>query len=170
MRPRFWTPAAVLLSAVAIAAIGVAAPAPPVSDPYGPLRLYDGRWRFEPKGGAALALDNHCARTGLFFVCEQVLDGKPAALVVFRPETPTDTGWTYASQVVLPSGAGSGRWGPLIIAGDQWIFGPAADDPLPQTRTLNHIVGPDHIHYETQTSADGKSWVTRSSGDEFRKP
>jgi hypothetical protein len=34
-------------------------------------------------------LVNHCAKTGVFFACEQVVDGKTADLVVFLPRGAT---------------------------------------------------------------------------------
>jgi hypothetical protein len=64
------------------------------SDPYAPLKLYDGSWEVkvslpEPKTDH---LENHCARTGLFYACEQVANGKTGALVVFLPVGKTSSG------------------------------------------------------------------------------
>ena len=35
-------------------------------------------------------------------------------------------------------------------------------------RTLNRFSGPDHIHFDVQTSKDGKTWTTTLSGEETR--
>jgi hypothetical protein len=58
-------------------------------DPYAPLALYDGKWDSTTTIGEkeSVRIENHCARTGLFFVCEQMLNGKTGSLVVFLPVT-----------------------------------------------------------------------------------
>ena len=35
-------------------------------------------------------------------------------------------------------------------------------------RVLNHFTGSDHIHFDIQSSADGKTWTTTSQGEEQR--
>lgn len=41
-------------------------------DPYAALQLYDGKWLVMPSDGPkeGVRLENHCAKTGLFFACE----------------------------------------------------------------------------------------------------
>ena len=140
-------------------------------DPYAPLKLYDGQWLMTTSDGKSVALANHCARTGLFFACEQVVDGRPADLVVFLPQARTAAaGQTYRTQALMADGAGVHSWHTLIIDGDRWTY--LGDEPTPgagvRDRTLNTFAGSDHIHFETQTSADGKTWTTTSGGDERR--
>jgi hypothetical protein len=68
-------------------------PASVADDPYAPLKLYDGKWDVAMGGEKEpTRLENHCARTGLFFMCEQVVRGKTGALVVFLPFAKTATG------------------------------------------------------------------------------
>ena len=55
------------------------------ADPYAPLQLYAGKWAVRDSAAGSHAIDNHCARTGVFFACEQVVDGKAEDLVVFLP-------------------------------------------------------------------------------------
>ena len=162
--------AACLLIGTGAVRAAVASSGPDADAAYAPLRVYNGKWRVAVKGAAPAILENHCARTGYFFACEQVLGGKPLALVVFRPESATATGWSYSTRVLLRSGDDTGAWGPLTIAGDTWIFGPgaAAGTPAARERTLNRIVDRNHIHFETQSSLDGTHWTPRSSGDEVR--
>jgi hypothetical protein len=61
--------------------------APVADDPYAPLKLYDGKWDSTTTIGPkeVIRIENHCARTGLFFVCEQAVNGKTEALTVFLP-------------------------------------------------------------------------------------
>ena len=63
-------------------------------DPYGPLRLYDGKWNIKTSDAEKneMQVENHCTRTGLFFACEQVVKGKSEALVVFLPVAKMATG------------------------------------------------------------------------------
>lgn len=135
-------------------------------DPYAPLGLYQGQWRLTPAGGAmALEVSNHCARTGLFFACEQVVDGKPFALVVFQPTGGTPQRYTYRSQILQADGSAPGAWSEVTIEGPHWTY---LSQGAVRRRTLNAFSGPDRIHYTVQHSADGLSWVTDSEGDEQR--
>src|SRR5260370_7188654 len=56
-------------------------------DPYAPLRLYEGAWEVHVTMPAKKTdkIVNHCAKTGTFFSCEQEVNGKTTALVVFLP-------------------------------------------------------------------------------------
>jgi hypothetical protein len=140
-------------------------------DSYAPLRLYDGAWIVDSSNGKTTRVENHCARTGLFFACEQVLNGKPAALVVFLPEGQTDEGQTYRTQALRADASAPGPWYRLTIDGARWVYAAGAEGvknhPLHE-RTVNQFSGPDHIHFEVQTSKDGKHWTTTLSGEERR--
>ena len=137
-------------------------------NPYAPLELYAGRWTVTSSDGKITAVENRCARTGLFFACEQVVNGAAAALVVFLPRGRTGAGETYRTQALRADGATPGAWSDLTIAGDDWTYAQAG--PAVRQRTLNHFSGSDHIHYEVQSSIKGKTWKTRTSGDEQRAP
>ena len=158
----------ILLSALAAP---TAYASPPQGDPYTPLRLYAGQWRLTPEGkGKALVVDNHCARTGLFFACEQVVDGKPADRVVFLPKGETAQGQVYRTQAMDADGVTAHPWSDLTIKGNDWVYSNTKADvgkPV-RHRTLNHFSGPDHIHFDVQSSVDGSIWTTEASGDEQR--
>ena len=104
-----------------LAAFLAQAPAPP--DPYTPLRLYDGPWSVtmhDPASGKSNtdALVNVCQLMKPYFVCQQTVNGKVGALVVFGPaETPGH----YYTQNVLPAGWATGR-GDLTIEGTHWTY------------------------------------------------
>ena len=88
------------------------------------------------------ALVNHCTEGTAFFSCEQIVNGKSVALVVF---TATDDPTKFHSQPVLPTGRATGR-GDLTIIGDHWIFlGSGKDDSGKETfyRTENLFTGQD---------------------------
>lgn len=142
-------------------------------DPYAPLELYNGRWLSQTTGDKpdpAVDLVNHCARTGLFFVCEQVVNGENQALVVFLPTGASADTLLYRTQGLSAHADKAGDWGHLTIIGDRWVY---SDDEIENGatvhwRTVNVFTGPDRIHFERQRSADGKSWTTTMAGDEHR--
>jgi hypothetical protein len=156
---------------VAVSAQGSVAAAPAPADPYAALALYDGHWRVTAgAGGKVVDLVNHCARTGLFYACEQVVGGKPVALVVFIPKGESAGGQAYRTQALDAEGAVSHPWYDMTIKGDDWTYahdGVRDGKPLHE-RTLNHFTGAGHIHFDVQSSPDGVVWTSQMSGDEER--
>ncbi|MGI8841960.1 MAG: hypothetical protein ACR2F8_14445 [Caulobacteraceae bacterium] len=156
------------LAACACAAIGALGPlgaSAATDDPYAPLKLYDGAWTVVSSDGKTTRLTNHCARPGLFFACEQVVNGKAEDLVVFLPQGKTAEGWAYLTQALGADAGPPHPWYRLTIDGDRWVYaGPRGQ------RTLNQFFGSDHIRFEVQTSKDGRAWATTLSGEERRAP
>ena len=139
---------------------------------YAPLKLYDGKWEVAPSGDEKepSRFENHCARTGLFFVCEQVVPGKPGALVVFVPVGKTAGGYEYRTKALVTESAPAGEWGKLTIEGQRWEYSweNANDGKKILWRNVNTFAGSDRIHFEIQRSEDGQTWKTVKSGDEHR--
>ncbi len=163
----------VLCILAAACALGSGAAAAQSQDAYTPLKLYAGSWVVTSSDGKTTRLENHCAQTGLFFACEQVVDGKSEDLVVFLPEGATAEGETYRTQALGADAGSPHPWYHLTIAGDRWVYavGAAGDKAHPpRERTLNQFFGPDRIRFDVQTSKDGKTWLTTLSGDERRAP
>ena len=117
-------------------------------------------------------MNNRCVQTGLFFVCEQITNGKAQGLIIFKPDGPTAKGQAYIVATLDTLGRPPGLWRALTIEGDRWTFANANPPGAKATkeRTINQYMGPDHIHYEVQQSQDGNTWVTIHSGDERRAP
>jgi hypothetical protein len=144
-----------------------------VVDPYAPLRLYDGTWDVVSgdKTAETIHLENHCAKAGEFFACNQFVNGKNIALVVFLPLHPRENGgYAYRNQALRVEGDNAGTWGDLEITGDRWVYSSDATDKGKKTywRTTNVFSGSDKIHFEVQRSDDGVNWTTNMSGDEVR--
>jgi len=142
-------------------------------DPYAPLKLYDGKWdvMMTSAGKDVTRLEDHCVKTGLFFECEQVVDGKPRALVVFLPFAKTSTGGEeYRTQVLRPDATTPGNWEKLTIEGDRWVYSWETTESGKKLHwhNINTFSGPDKIHFEIQSSEDEKTWKTQNSGDEQR--
>ena len=140
------------------------------ADAYAPLRLYQGTWRVKSGHGGdaakATVLSNECARIGQFFGCQQTVDGKAEALILFLPYGKPGH---YYTQAVTVEGRAMGR-GDLEIEGSRWTYSSKSDDGGKQTwyRTTNEFSGTDRIHYEQAESSDGVKWVVKGAGDEER--
>ena len=151
--------------------LAAALPAGAQQDAYTSLRLYDGGWTVTMHDAASGnthtdTLVNACSLAGHYFVCQQTVNGKVSALVVFIPAS---TGGHYAVQNVLPDGSATGR-SDLEIAGSQWIYSSQNEENGKTTwyRTTNDFRGNDRIHFESARSGDGKTWTVTISGDETR--
>ena len=145
----------------------------PAEDAYAPLWLYNGSWGLETAGGnehSKTQISNHCEKTGLFFVCEQVIGGKSEDLVVFVPTGASGITQSYRTMGLSAGGETPGDWGKLEISGDRWVYSSEETDKGSKVywRTINLFSGRDKIHFEIQRSVDGKTWETRRSGDEHR--
>ena len=139
------------------------------ADPYAPLRLYEGTWQVTqttPAGRKPDRLVNDCARIGRYFACQQTVNGKPSALVVFIPDTVPGH---YHTQIVLPDGAASGPSGTLTVTGNRWIYLGQPGAKGVRYRTINVFSGHDRIHFESARSTDGKTWTVTMAGDETRQ-
>ncbi len=96
-------------------------------DPYAALRLYDGSWEAR-SGEKADRLTDQCALVGTYFVCQQTVNGKVGALLVFVPAAAPGQFYT---QNILPEGWATGR-GEVRIDGNHWTYssiGPSTSSP-----------------------------------------
>jgi hypothetical protein len=163
----------VLVVTTAIFMTALAAVSSVSDDPYAPLKLYSGAWDLTMIGAGAEAMhiENHCTRTGLFFVCEQTLNGNPQGLTVFLPVAKLPSGGEEYKTLNLPAdGSSSGGWGKVTIENEKWTYfwdtGEGARTV--QWRNINQFSGTDKIHFEIQSSEDGTTWKIVKAGDEVR--
>ncbi|HEY7853099.1 MAG TPA: hypothetical protein VIB82_08990 [Caulobacteraceae bacterium] len=150
-----------------------AAPALAASvDPYDALKAMEGHWVATTSHGRIQTVENRCARTGLFFVCEQVVGGKPAALVVFLPKETGGRRLVFHTQTLTAAGDRPGPWRELTVEADRWTYSSLdkAHGKEGRVRTVDTFSGPDFMHVETQASTDGESWTTLRSEDLNRAP
>jgi hypothetical protein len=172
-RSRFRTAARLLAASAGVLICGASAAAVADGDPYAPLRLYDGTWEVAAQSAAEKVqrFTNHCARTHLFFACEQVIDGKTGALLVFMPTTRLATGaQQYRTQALRPDASRPGEWNELTIEGQRWVFTweYVEDGKTTHWRNTNTFTGTGKIHFEIESSDDGKLWKSVKAGDEAR--
>jgi hypothetical protein len=96
---------------------------PSANDPYAALRLYDGKWDLVPADSTKKPthLKNRCTKTGLFFACEQEVDGKSVALVVFLPVKKTGgNAQEYRTNALSADAGAPGDWSTLTIDGSRF--------------------------------------------------
>ena len=164
----------VLLALAASAALAQA-PSPPAAPDYAALTVLEGAWEATTVGAAGAVgharIVNQCARVGRNYACQQVVDGRAGAMIVFVPGPAPGRWWTG---YVSPSGEGSRGRGELTIAGPVWTYSSksevsAAGGGGTWTRNTNTYAGRDRIHFQIESSTDGgKTWVLGMSGDEVR--
>ena len=90
---------------------------------FAPIKVYEGTWTVVSAHtmagqGRPDTIVNHCNEGTAFYTCEQVVNGKSLALIVY---TATEDPTKFHSQPVLPDGQAVGR-GDLTILGDHWTF------------------------------------------------
>ena len=140
------------------------------TDVYAPLRLYEGAWQVTQTTPAPKKprkpdrVINDCAQIGRYFACQQTVNGKPGALLIFIPASPG----RYHTQVVQADGAALGQPGSLSISGDHWVYLSGPDSKGIRYRTTNEFEGPDRIRYAVAHSSDGKRWTVTLAGVEKR--
>lgn len=162
-----------LLTLLQAAAPSAVPPATNPANPLSALTLYTGSWTVDSEKTNGVAgrpdkLINRCVLTEAFYTCEQVVNGKSMALLIF---TPGETPHTFHTQTVLPNGYAIGR-GDLTLDGEHWTYSKkvTSDDGKSSMtyKTENYFHGPDHIHFVQTESADGVTYKTTNQGDEVR--
>jgi hypothetical protein len=160
------------LAALLACTLGAAPVLAAESDPYAALSAMDGRWTRTTAGGRAQAIENRCKRIGLFFVCEQSVAAKPAALVVFLPRETEGRRQVFRVETLTAAGDRAGPWKQLVVEGDTWTVTDLGHvhGKVRRERTVLTHSGPDFIHDEVQASEDGETWTTVAAADERRAP
>jgi hypothetical protein len=164
--------AALLLAASALAVAHIAAAPAATPDAYQALQAMEGRWIATTSHGRSQTIENRCARTGLFFACEQVVGGKAAALVVFLPRESGERRLVFHTQTLTAAGDRPGPWRELTIEAERWTYSDI-DKPAHgqlRKRTVDTYSGPDAMHVEIQASTDDERWTTTASEDLARAP
>jgi len=149
---------------------GTAFAAAPVNSALEPLMAYQGTWQVTRTGGGATAkpdrLVNRCMALGIYFVCDQSVNDKPTALLVFLSAGQPGH---YHTQSILPEGRATGL-DDLQISGNRWTFTSRRHLGGNTTyfRNTNVFTDANHIHFENAQSPNGKDWTVQESGDETR--
>ena len=139
------------------------------------IAVYAGSWQtqmhhldtpYSKAGSERTRLHNQCWRGQAFYACEQVVDGKPVALVVFLQDKGHGGYVTHA----IPADGGRASDGTLEIRGNRWTFPWQFDDhgKTIHARVVNVFHGRDAIDFRQEYSADGEHWTAMATGHETR--
>ena len=137
---------------------------------------YAGTWKTEIRhrdtpygkaGSESHVLRNDCWRSAGFYACDQIVDGKSAALLVFLYDAATGA---YSSYPIPAAGAPEVHPGRLLIDGPVWTFpwDSVEDGKTVHFRVVNTWSSPDRIEFRQEYSADGVHWTLIADGDETR--
>lgn len=139
------------------------------ADPYEALKAMDGHWTVTAGSGRVEKVDNACSRTGLFFVCEVTVEGKPAALVVFRPKDREESKLAYRVQTLTAGADRLAPWKDLVIDGTTWTYSDSEHQPGRKTRTVITHSGPDYMHVQVEAEGKDDTWNPISSESFVRR-
>jgi len=136
-----------------------------------PLTVYAGNWLFTPapKAGTPPTSDhltNHCHMDDAFYTCEQVVNGKPVAILIFVAGSKPGS---FHTQAVQPDGSATGL-GDLTIDGNHWTFSGRDETGKPGFRVENFFMDRNYIYFEQYKSGPTGAWVKTGEGDEVRLP
>lgn len=150
---------------------------PATPDALRPLEILAGAWKadgqtfdtdFSKAGKDSSTLNNDCWQSGMFYACDQIVDGDSKALIVFSASEKPGTFVNYG--IVPPNPSPSGR---LVIDGNSWTYGGVTEGRQPPYwRTLNEFAnanGTTTIHYKVQYSKDGTNWINTKEGVETKQ-
>jgi len=147
---------------------------PLATDALKKLEIYGGDWTVRadhpwsgaPKGSSDRLL-SRCQRFSAYFACEQTVNLKPQALIVY---TAAEAPNRLHTRTIAPDGRAGGR-GDLVLEGNRWTYldKPPTGLKGPWSRTENAILDKDHIRFvEYESSNEGKTWVQTNAGLEIR--
>lgn len=160
-----------LIALVLVTSLANAAPAVSGLDK---IEAYAGTWKTEAEhfstpyskaGQETTTLKNDCWRSGDFYACHQIVNGKSAALLVFTYDA---TSGIYHSYAIPANGGEPGLGGELIIKGNVWTFPWQFIDKGKTIyfRVINVFTTPHTIEYRQEYSADKLHWTLMAKGFE----
>jgi hypothetical protein len=147
------------------------------NDPLDQISAYEGTWhghttyyatKFSKARTDDSTVHNDCWRSGDYFACHQIVNGVPAAFIVY---TYDQTQQFYHIHVV-PNDSSDSPASKLLIDGNTWTFpwqGKDGDKTL-YFRVVNVFTDPKTIQYRQEYSYDNVNWVKTGDGVEHRDP
>lgn len=138
------------------------------------IAAYAGTWKsqterfntpYSKAGKETSTLRNDCWRSGDFYACHQIVNGKSAAMIVFTYDAKNDIYHNYT----IPTDDGKAySGGTLTIKGNVWTF-PWEDTEKDKTtyfHNINKFTTPDTIEYRIEFSQDKIHWIVMAKGYE----
>lgn len=175
------TPAAAHPATAADAPHAAAAPARSATDAAaasGDVRVfarYAGTWNMElhrvetpysKPSNETMLLKNDCWHSEIFYVCDQIIDGTPKALIVFFYNADEKTFGSFP----ITAGSDTLHPGQVIVEGKTVTFPWQINDNGKGVymRIVNTFTTPDTIEVRQEYSEDGAKWLPMATGVEHR--
>jgi hypothetical protein len=148
---------------------------PAAADDVGVFARYAGTWRVElhhvetPYSKASnetMTVKNDCWRSEIFYVCDQIIDGAPKALIVFfynaEDKRYGSFPITARSDAVHP--------GDVQVDGKTITFPWQINDngKAIHMRIVNTFTSADSMDFRNEYSEDGKNWTAMATGIEHK--
>lgn len=138
---------------------------------------YAGTWKtetghfdtlFSKAGRDSATIKNDCWRSGDYYACDQYLNGKSKALLIYTYDAKDDTYTVYP----ITAGEDDVQTGKLIIHGNVWTFPWETKEKgkIVYFRVTNIFTALDTIEYREEYSLDKAHWYPMAQGYERKLP
>lgn len=136
---------------------------------------YAGTWKMQmtyvdsahsKPGTESMTVKNDCWRSDNFYVCNQIIDDKSRALIVFFYDAVAKRYGSYPISV----GADTVHPATVLVDAKSITFPWDMQDngKTVHMRIVNTFTTPDTLDFKQEYSDDGKNWVTMATGVEHR--
>jgi hypothetical protein len=164
---------ALALAAVLPLAATAAAPPADAAHPVKVFARYAGTWDMElhrletpysKPSNETMTLKNDCWYSEIFYVCDQIIDGTPKALIVFFYNAEEKTFGSFP----ITAGSDALHPGQVLVDGPTVTFPWQINDngKSVSMRIVNVFKTPDLIEVRQEYSVDGTTWVPMALGTE----
>jgi len=114
----------------------------------------------------SMTVANDCWRSDFFYVCNQIIDGKSRALIVFFYDPVAKRYGSY------PIAVGADTVHPATVVVDEksitFPYDMQDNGKTVHMRIVNTFTTPDTLDFKQEYSEDGQKWVTMATGVEHR--
>jgi hypothetical protein len=149
-------------------------PAPAASD-VGVFARYAGTWQvqlthvqtpYSKASNEAMTVRNDCWRSEIFYVCDQIIDGAPKALIVFFYNAEDKR---YGSFPITASSS-TIHPGDVLVDGKTITFPWQINDngKTVSLRIVNTFATADSMEFRQEYSEDGQKWIAMATGVEHK--
>ena len=167
--------AGLLLCSAAACAAEPAAKTAETDGGVGAFARYAGTWKvqlthvetpYSKPGAETMTVKNDCWHSEVFYVCDQIIDGTPKALIVFFYNAEDKV---YGSFPITAASENVHR-GEVLVDGKSIVFPWQINDngKAVQMRIVNVFTGADSMDFRQEYSLDGKEWKSMATGVETR--
>jgi hypothetical protein len=145
------------------------------ADDVGVFARYAGTWKMElthvqtpysKPSAEKMTVKNDCWRSEIFYVCDQIIDGEPKALIVFFYNAEEKRYGTFP----ITAHSDNLHPGDVLVDGKTVTFPWQINDNGKgiYMRIVNTFTNPDTIEFRQEYSEDDATWTVMAKGTELR--